>query len=1025
MNFPRLFAFRAFFCVWFSCVVPAFAAAGSGEISGRVYNAAAGSFLARARVTVDGTTSVAFTNAAGEYTLAGVAAGEAVVRVAYLDLPVQTARVRVTAGKASVQDFEFAGLGRAVAPPAGEVVRLAEFTVAERELSAQAAAIQEQRMSPNLRNVVSFEEFGDLGEGNVGEFLKFVPGIQVSMAPAIPTDASIRGMPSGGTILKVDGLELASDNPSVRAAGFTSSNTANIDRVEVTKVPTPDMPANAVGGMINVVSKSGFSRRTPQFTYNAFGTLTTLAPFTSLGSELLKRGGPDGPTNGLHVRPGFDFTYLRPVSPTLAVSVSGGHNARWEDKDAFTPTWNRVSLVQTQSASNAQVAVRERDVAATRVDWKPLPGHTLFGSFQYTRDNVYSRQHAFTTAYGTGATGGPEFTQGAAAGAGTVTQGLTYRDQLKDTGMIAGGWRYENGPWRLDATASYSKAKRRTLSANDDQDFFGTVSATISSLILRADGFSGVVGGTPPKVTALNRTGQSVDILDGRLYTLNTVTSPTEPLMTNEITGVKLNAARELNLPFYARLQTGLDIAENARDLRAETRSWSFRSTGTATERLVGTYDLINDAYSSTRTFNNGDRVRWIDPAKVYHLFQQQPSYFVLNETSAYTSRVNGSLKLKETVSAGYLRGDMRLLNNRLWLVGGVRYERTDDEGRGPLNDLRATYQQDANGNLIRNAAGVPLKVSTDALTLARLQYKERGSYTKKHYDDFYPSLNASYTLSENFVARAAYASTIGRPDLASIIPTRTVADPTATDANRVINTTNAALKPWSADNFDVTLETYSVKGATVSVAGFRKDISGFFTSTRTDATLALLTDMGLPDDYLDYDVITTANSKDPVHVTGLEWSWRQSLKPFAALPAWVRGLQLWANGTHLRLSGAGQDNFDGYAPRIINFGATYTTARFLLKYNVSRIGRTRASLDAVSSTVPAGTYQAQETRMVMDGSIEYRFDRRFAFYASVRNLANEPRPLITVSPNAPAYTQPRSYTYYGALWTIGVKGTF
>ena len=116
-------------------------------------------------------------------------------------------------------------------------------------------------MSPNLRNVVSFEEFGDLGEGNVGEFLKFVPGIQVSMAPAIPTDASIRGMPSGGTILKVDGLELASDNPSVRAAGFTSSNTANIDRVEITKVPTPDMPANAIAGYLNLISRRGFDRR--------------------------------------------------------------------------------------------------------------------------------------------------------------------------------------------------------------------------------------------------------------------------------------------------------------------------------------------------------------------------------------------------------------------------------------------------------------------------------------------------------------------------------------------------------------------------------------------------------------------------------------------------------------------------------------------------------------------------------------------------------------------------------------------
>ena len=71
------------------------------------------------------------------------------------------------------------------------------------------------------------------------------------------------------------------------------------------------------------------------------------------------------------------------------------------------------------------------------------------------------------------------------------------------------------------------------------------------------------------------------------------------------------------------------------------------------------------------------------------------------------------------------------------------------------------------------------------------------------------------------------------------------------------------------------------------------------------------------------------------------------------------------------------------------------------------------------------GTYDAQDTRMVQDANIEYRFHRRFALYASVRNLANEPRPLVTVSANAPAYTRPRTFTYYGALWTMGVKGTF
>ncbi|MSU48451.1 MAG: TonB-dependent receptor [Opitutus sp.] len=128
-----------------------------------------------------------------------------------------------------------------------------------------------------------------------------------------------------------------------------------------------------------------------------------------------------------------------------------------------------------------------------------------------------------------------------------------------------------------------------------------------------------------------------------------------------------------------------------------------------------------------------------------------------------------------------------------------------------------------------------------------------------------------SYSFTENFVARAAYARTIGRPDLNFIIPSRTITDPGSAEATRTITTTNAALAPWTADNYDLSFESYSVKGATVAVSLFRKNITSFF----------------------------------------------------------------------------------------------------------------------------------------------------------VRNLANEPRPLITFSPNAPAYTRPRTYTYYGALWTMGAKGTF
>lgn len=1016
---------------------PASAAAqavATGMIEGRVIHAAAGNNLKQVRVVVDGTALETFTNDAGEYRLTGVPAGEVTVRASVAGLGQQSARVRVAAGQLTRQEFDLGSRDATTATAASardQTVVLDAFTVAERELSAQSAALQEQRIAPNLKNVVAFEEFGDLGDGNPGEFLKFVPGIQVSMSPAIPGEATIRGMPGSGTILTVDGVELSTDSPSTRGAVFSASNVANMDRIEVTKVPTPDMPANAVGGMINVVGKSGFARRQPQLTYSLFGLLTSIEPVTSLGRELFRVGGADRGTDGPHFRPGFDLTYTRPVNDRLALTFSLGHNARWEDKDNLAPTWNRVALIQTQSSIAAQIAVRDREVASLRADWRPTPGNSFFANFQYTTDDVHTRIGTFTQAYGAGATGGENFTQGAPAnaagvGAGTTTLANTYREQLKSTRHVALGHRGEFGGWKTEATLAYSHSRRETLSAQPGSDYFGTVSATLTGLVLRADNFGQQRLGTPPNVRG-TRAGQAIDLTDGQVYTLNTVTSPQEPIMKSDLSTLKLSAARPLGFQLPVVLKAGFDYSKAERDIRTETRSWSFRPTFAANspERLVGSYDLINWSYAGVRTFRNGDRVRWIDPRKVYDLYRAQPSYFVLNEAAYHTSRVNGSQKLEETITAGYLRADAKLLDNRLWLVAGARYERTDDEGLGGSNDIRATYQQDASGNLIRNAAGQPIRVSTDALTLARLQYKERAASGKKHYGDIYPSVNASYSFSENFVGRAAYAATIGRPDLNFIIPSRSITDPAAAESNRTITTTNAGLEPWTADNYDLSFESYSVKGATLSVSLFRKNISGFFVTRRTDATLELLTDMGLSDDYLDYDVITTTNSTNRVQNTGLEWSWRQSLKPFAALPRWTHGFQFWVNGTHLRLTGSGVDEFSGYSPRVLNWGASYASSRFLVRYNVSRIARQRAALTNVSATVPAGTYDAQDTRMVQDANIEYRFHRRFALYASVRNLANEPRPLVTLSPNAPAYTRPRTYTYYGALWTMGVKGTF
>ena len=62
-------------------------------------------------------------------------------------------------------------------------------------------------------------------------------------------------------------------------------------------------------------------------------------------------------------------------------------------------------------------------------------------------------------------------------------------------------------------------------------------------------------------------------------------------------------------------------------------------------------------------------------------------------------------------------------------------------------------------------------------------------------------------------ISRRAYAETYGRPNLPEIIPSTTVDefdidDPNALQGN--ITVTNPGLKPWSADNFDLSLEKSS-----------------------------------------------------------------------------------------------------------------------------------------------------------------------------------------------------------------------
>ena len=78
--------------------------------------------------------------------------------------------------------------------------------------------------------------------------------------------------------------------------------------------------------------------------------------------------------------------------------------------------------------------------------------------------------------------------------------------------------------------------------------------------------------------------------------------------------------------------------------------------------------------------------------------------------------------------------------------------------------------------------------------------------------------------------ARFAYAKTLGRPDYANIIPNTDVnEDDSDPNAAGVITIRNTQLKPWTANNYDFSLEYYFAKSGLASVGVFKKDLTGFF----------------------------------------------------------------------------------------------------------------------------------------------------------------------------------------------------
>lgn len=1003
---------------------------GTGEISGRVLNSSNGEYVELARVTVDGTLLETYTDASGSYHLVNVPRGTVTVRVFHTGSADQTAKVGVTPGQLSEQDFTLTA--RAPRTGDGGVVKLGEFVVAStRQMDMAAMVINTQRFAPNLMNVVASDEFGGAAESKVGEIIKSLPSVSMTLGGGgEPYQVSIDGVPANNVPVTIGGFNLATSLPGTsRGVGLHQIAINTISRLEVIHTPTPESPGAALAGSVNLVPRNAFERAKPVYTLSAFLSMRDSE------RSLNRTPGPlREPTT--KVRPGLEFSAIVPVNKRFGFTVSASASTLYRVQDFLQSAWrgtgsttNGTTFADTTPDNPylSDFSVRDGGAMVTAQSF----GATL--DFQLSRTDQLN--FVFQAAYSDFAQSTRQltfFTNGVTAGnfTATSTKGTKDRGEIRITNtsndlnsnlfMPTLSYRH-NGPiWQAEAGIGHSQSLYRRLDVGNG--YFFRSQARRRNVTVAFDGISYL---RPETITVTDGTsGAPIDPYLLSNYTLVDATP-------NQFDAIDIQQTAYANLrrTFYGAIpftvKAGLDFRRQKRDHTNPSSTLTFvGKDGTANSPDDNATVIFDDLFSQRTAPYGFPRVQWTSNEALFDLYKSAPNYFTENLTSAYTQSVATSRHASELISSAFVRVDAQFLQRRLKMTGGLRVEQTNVDAEGLLVDATRNFQRDSAGNVILGANGQPVPITTDPLEAAHLTNIERGLHAKKEYLRWFPSINANYTIRDNLIARIGYYWSVGRPDFnqyggsATLPNTENPPGPT----NR-ITIGNASIKAWTARTTKVSLEYYFEPVGLLSVSAFQRDCENLFGSTVFRATPEFLSLYSInPTLYGDYDVSTQYNIPNTVHSTGVALNYKQALN---FLPDWARGIRVFANLSSQRITDDTSGSFTGYTPRTANWGISLSRERFTTRINWNYTGRKRLGPIASGRSIPTDAYNWDVPRLIVDFSAEYFLNKTFTLYANMNNLFDEPVDREIYGTATPEYARLRQRQNFGALWTFGIKGTF
>jgi TonB-dependent receptor len=957
-----------------------YAQSSTGTLAGRVYDSATGRSLQGAIVRVQGTSGIDYTTVDGRFHIAGVPAGSVTLEVEYIGLDTHSQQVTVRPGTVTTIN----------AALESRTLVMETFTVAE-TARGQALAINQQRTAAGIINIVSEETFGEILGGNIGYALNYLPSITMDEAQDGSVGGiNIRGVESEYNALLIDGKRISTrgfDTRNISGDGITS--------IEVIKAPTPDRDGDAIGGMVDLKTRTAFQREGRWMNLKTEAILNDLPDKWGYGgsfsfSDLYSLG--RGEKNF-----GVAFTLSHYKQNRYSINA----DIDWEriDAEGSPPQWN----IGAQEASEGRPIWF---MEATHWEWdmRVTKNYGVSASFDYRLDN-------YNTFYVR-----PTFGH-------YNRQGLTFETDIDiDTRyQFAPGGRKtyaEVGPHYGRGTpgSAGSRGKIQWI-GTDDYRRNNTLSVAIGGQHERDNNllsYDFVV--SRDRLDIVRDLEFEVEFQPTNPYILweyHLVAPWKGDIIINQLTNYDLSDPSLINHGHYlednrvVRTENTLMAQIDWERKFALERDQSFAFKTGAKYRTIDSKNIRTEKIWQTfadfpyeQVVVPWDEVLFMKPMylRVYpqralELLHTNPELFTLN---VQDTLLNSSLPNRdgtEAVTAGYVMGTYRF--GRHMIIGGVRWEQVKWSAKRFEADFNFVPEIDEHGE--EHARRV-------------LDTIRQTSYGRS-YANFLPGIHFRHALTDRLILRESYNRSYGKPRLSELSGGRTVY------SNGNIDEGNPNLKPVISDNFDVQLEYYTRHSGLYSIGVFYKDIKDFsyrnvYSFTETDATgTPIPAPSGLR--YRKWENGTTAKNR------GLELMARQRL---FFLPGYLKGLHLDLSATFLdtdahypHRADRGDLPLPGFSDRVYTARVGYDWGNFRSRVSF----RYRSDyVEGLGSAIQSDEFFGAQERL--DAEMSYRVRKGLRLYAAGTNLSG--RWLVSYQ-GYPYFTEDASY--HGRKFTFGVDYTF